>query len=78
MSKSSDEVMSNVNVLGSRVFVGSSLHDLSKLQYTTVVIHYLRHYIPHLGVTGVCSSVVGAGLMNVVDTGFTPVTHISF
>lgn len=56
--------------------VGSALHDVYWLQYTTTVIHALRHYNLHSGVSSVHSSVVRAALMNVVDTGLTPAVHI--
>lgn len=45
--------------------VGSALHDISSLQYTTVVIHTLRHYIPHAGVTSVHSLVFRAYTIDV-------------
>lgn len=55
--------------------VGSALHDVSIIQYTTSVIHALRHYTLNSGVSGVCSSVVRAALMNLVDVVSNPVAH---
>lgn len=59
---------------------GSAIQDVSNLQGTIVVVHALRHYILHIGVTGVCSPspLVRAFCTNVMDTGLTLVklTHI--